>query len=131
MRRVAAELVVAVRGGVTHDRVREGLVDLLVGHREMFAVLGRELDVDRLVVAVQEDAPPVGVPLDPLVGGDVQGHGLHATAEPAAVTLARCSATSPTPQLPAASTAASCPTPRPAPTTRSWPSARTRSTAAS
>ena len=98
---------------------------------ELRAVLGRELDVDRLVVAVQEHAPPVGVPLDPLVMGDVQVHVRNATADRAAVTLARCSATSPTRPPPAASTAASCPTPSPARTTRSWPSARTRSTAAS
>ena len=63
-RPVAAELVVAVRGGVARDRVREGLVDLLVGHIKLVAVLGREL-----VVTVQGHVPPVRAPLDPLVMG--------------------------------------------------------------
>jgi len=75
-RPVAAELVVAIRGGVAHDRVRDGLVDLLIGHVELVAVLRRELDVDRLVVTVQEHVPPVGVPLDPLVMGYVHARTL-------------------------------------------------------
>jgi hypothetical protein len=75
-RPVAAQRVVVVRGGVAHDRVRDGVVDLLVGHVEVAALLRRKLDVDRLVVTVQEHVPPVGVPLDPLVMGDVHARTL-------------------------------------------------------
>ena len=43
---------------------------------ELVAVLRRELDVDRLVVTVQEHVPPVGMPLDPLVMGDLHARTL-------------------------------------------------------
>lgn len=75
-RHVAAELAVAVRVGVAFDRFREGVVDLLVGHVKLVSLLRRELDVDGLVVTVEEHVPPVGVPLDPLVMGDVHGRTL-------------------------------------------------------
>ena len=73
---VAAERVVVVRVDVACDRVRDHVVDLLVGQVDVAALLRGELDVDRLVVAVEEHVPAVGVPLDPLVMGDVHGRTL-------------------------------------------------------
>jgi hypothetical protein len=70
---------------VAHDRIRDDVVDLLVGQVDVAALLRRELDVDRLVVTVQEHVPPVGVSLDPLVMGDVHARTLT-VGPPARVT---------------------------------------------
>src|SRR4051794_6304854 len=66
--------------GVALERGRQQGVDLLVGHVESLALLGRQLHGDRLGTSVQEHVPAVRMSLHALMVGEGKlRHDPHAT----------------------------------------------------